>query len=300
MMTAVAVAEKEATRVCRSCAVEKPIGEFWLKSGWRRVCHPCRLRRGMDYHHRHWEKYYQKHKEVRKERSGEQYAESRAKNLELYGLVTTPKQVAQAKERAAQRKEQYGRVKTEADRIEGKAHYVKLRSEAIGLYGGKCECCGETEYDMLTFDHISSNDHKSKFRGVRLVYEVIRTHEEKGYPNGLYRVLCWNCNVSRGFYKYCPHVGLRDWAVNNGRKIKSEMIEAYGGSCVLCGESCPEFLMIDHINGGGNEHRRSIGRAGGRPIYSWLRSQGWPRDKYRLLCANCNCSIKKNKWSNKE
>jgi len=26
----------------------------------------------------------------------------------------------------------------------------------------------------------------------------------------------------------------------------------------------------------------------------------WPKDEYKLLCANCNCSAKRNGWSKKE
>jgi hypothetical protein len=31
-----------------------------------------------------------------------------------------------------------------------------------------------------------------------------------------------------------------------------EMLSAYGGKCVCCGESEYKFLAIDHINGGGS------------------------------------------------
>lgn len=70
------------------------------------------------------------------------------------------------------------------------------------------------------------------------------------------------------------------------RALKVEMAQAYGGKCECCGESQIEFLTIDHINGGGAEHRRRVGK--GRFIYEELKSLGFPKDKYRLLCYNCN------------
>ncbi len=175
-------------------------------------------------------------------------------------------------------------------------HYAAMRAKALGYYGNKCECCGESRYDMLTFDHKVGSGYKSKIHGVRLVYDVIREYEESGYPNSKYRILCWNCNTSRGFYGYCPHELGHSLAYSyKGKAIKLEMISAYGGECVLCRESHWEFLTIDHINGGGTQHRKKIG-AGGK-FYRMLKELSWPKDVYRLLCSNCNSSKKANKWS---
>lgn len=45
-------------------------------------------------------------------------------------------------------------------------------------------------------------------------------------------------------------------------------------------------LTIDHVNGGGRRHMRSIGNLGGAPFYSWLKQQRFPSG-YQVLCANC-------------
>lgn len=73
-------------------------------------------------------------------------------------------------------------------------------------------------------------------------------------------------------------------------EFKCEVIEEYGGKCVCCGEENPEFLSIDHVEGNGNKHRKEITSGGGIHFYRWLRKQGYPKDKYRLLCMNCQCS----------
>jgi hypothetical protein len=62
--------------------------------------------------------------------------------------------------------------------------------------------------------------------------------------------------------------------------------------CACCGESEQDFLVIDHINGRGNEHRRTIfGQiaAGGYRMHRWLVKEGFP-EGFQLLCANCNTS----------
>jgi len=68
--------------------------------------------------------------------------------------------------------------------------------------------------------------------------------------------------------------------------LRRETILAYGGVCACCGESEWEFLAIDHINGGGNQHRRVLGLVG--PFFfKYLRDQGFPVG-YQVLCHNCN------------
>lgn len=59
--------------------------------------------------------------------------------------------------------------------------------------------------------------------------------------------------------------------------------------CSCCGENHLEFLSIDHINGGGNRHRKEIGGSG-NSLFLWLIKNGFP-DGYRVLCYNCNCSL---------
>ncbi len=78
-----------------------------------------------------------------------------------------------------------------------------------------------------------------------------------------------------------------------GARTKAECYAAYGNACSCCGERNPLFLSIDHINRDGYMHRKT-GALGGRTIYSWLRSRGYPKDGFRLLCMNCNTGREKN------
>lgn len=69
-------------------------------------------------------------------------------------------------------------------------------------------------------------------------------------------------------------------------RIRLEMIEAYGGRCICCGEIEPAFLTIDHIHGSDKKHGQN-GRSGGS-LLGELKRQGWPKEGYQLLCWNCN------------
>lgn len=76
------------------------------------------------------------------------------------------------------------------------------------------------------------------------------------------------------------------------RRLRAAILEGYGGTCACCGETTPQFLAIDHIHNDGAAHRASLsmGRKSPDPMgfYRWLRDQGFPRDRFQLLCHNCN------------
>ena len=84
----------------------------------------------------------------------------------------------------------------------------------------------------------------------------------------------------------------REVRLSTGREryelLRADVLRAYGSTCACCGETTPEFLGVDHTNGGGNEHRRRLGITSGQNFYLWLKRQGFPKDGFRLLCHNCN------------
>lgn len=72
------------------------------------------------------------------------------------------------------------------------------------------------------------------------------------------------------------------------RKKKLEVLIHYGGNhpkCACCGEDIIEFLTIDHIYGGGTQHRNKVGY--GYKFYQWLIKNNFP-DGFQVLCRNCN------------
>jgi hypothetical protein len=78
------------------------------------------------------------------------------------------------------------------------------KQAVIAAYGGKCECCGETHWQLLTIDHINGDGHlhrRKVGKGRKIYKDLIRL----GFPKDNYRLLCFNCNIARGFYGYCPH-----------------------------------------------------------------------------------------------
>lgn len=85
------------------------------------------------------------------------------------------------------------------------------------------------------------------------------------------------------------HVRLRAYGVTARKKLRLEVLAAYGNVCACCGEGRIEFMTIDHINGDGAAHRREKG-VGRNGLYSWLKRNQWPSG-FRVLCWNCNESL---------
>lgn len=162
-----------------------------------------------------------------------------------------------------------------------------LRLETFDAYGGKCALCGEGSQEFLCLDHVGNNgkEERALVGGGRHLYRYLR---KQGYPKNGYRVLCYNCNMARMLEEKMS-IPQRPAQVRYTRKVKAEMVEAYGGKCVCCGESNPVLLALDHINGNGQSDRAMNGR--GRVMYARLKKLGYPRDEYRLLCHNCNMSL---------
>ena len=85
------------------------------------------------------------------------------------------------------------------------------------------------------------------------------------------------------------------YSKNRRARIRLEVLTYYGGNppkCACCGEQHIEFLTIDHIHGGGNEHRRKLfgsKSVAGSRFYYWLKKNNFPRG-FQVLCYNCNCA----------
>jgi hypothetical protein len=72
------------------------------------------------------------------------------------------------------------------------------------------------------------------------------------------------------------------------RELRRDVLDHYGKVCQCCGEDKYEFLSIDHVNGGGNKHKKAIGR--GENFTRWLSKNGYP-EGFRVLCHNCNQAL---------
>lgn len=90
-----------------------------------------------------------------------------------------------------------------------KARNMARRMRALSHYSNgtmACACCppqSNMPVEFLCIDHLDKRP-----RGFPKLggggYSLYLFLERSGYPPG-FRVLCHNCNLSLGFYGYCPH-----------------------------------------------------------------------------------------------
>ena len=72
-------------------------------------------------------------------------------------------------------------------------------------------------------------------------------------------------------------------------KNKLKVFDAYGNKCTICEESDPLVLNIDHVFNDGKNHKTATGyKVTGNSLYTYLIKESFPKDRFQLLCANCN------------
>lgn len=93
----------------------------------------------------------------------------------------------------------------------------------------------------------------------------------------------------------------KEWTKNNRPKRRAynktyhyktrlDVLQNYGGippRCACCEENQIQFLCMDHINGNGSKHRKTMGAPN---IYVWLKTHDYPKG-FRVLCYNCNMAF---------
>lgn len=96
------------------------------------------------------------------------------------------------------------------------------------------------------------------------------------------------CRINQKRY----HDKTRDVRLKNMRdyvqQLKQRVYDIYGNKCACCGETNREFFAVDHISGGGGAERR---RLGSRGIFLAALKESFQKEKYQLLCHNCNMSL---------
>jgi hypothetical protein len=117
--------------------------------------------------------------------------------------------------------------------------------------------------------------------------EHFRQH--KSYKDGLFS-WCKECHKAYCQQRRKDNPMVLEKEKQNYRRLRLEAMQHYCPDgvlrCACCGETEIKFLSIDHIDGGGNQHRNQIGRAPGA-LFWWLKKNNYPPG-FQVLCHNCN------------
>jgi hypothetical protein len=152
---------------------------------------------------------------------------------------------------------------------------LELRKKYLCLaqYGGKCVGCGETHPYRLTFDHVNDDGADERRKGVKIYPWLIRNN----FPKDIIQCLCWNCQQ----FKRPRQEGTYFDMLHRG------MVTALGGKCVTCGIDNLRLLTVDHLDGGGKQHMRTIGA---RRLYNEVIKHiaDGKSGVYAAKCISCN------------
>lgn len=132
-----------------------------------------------------WRSYYQRHKKKRNSYTTDYYWKHREHILSLY--------------------RGFHKWDGQNRKFSIMAMYSNFDTEE--LVQPKCACCGETNIEFLSIDHINQNgaEHRRTLpKNRRCGSGFYNWLIKNGFPEG-YRVLCLNCNFALGHFGYCPH-----------------------------------------------------------------------------------------------
>ena len=70
-------------------------------------------------------------------------------------------------------------------------------------YDIKCNCCGESQIEFLSIDHINNDGYKHRRSGMTHIIDWLI---KNNFPSG-FQLLCFNCNFAKGHSQdhICPH-----------------------------------------------------------------------------------------------
>lgn len=140
----------------------------------------------------------------------------------------------------------------------------------------------------------------------KIIQRATNFYNSKKSPDGL-QYTCKTCHKEQIYQSYKNNkyqYKLRRALTTDIQRIIA--LQIYSNSnmkCALCGEDKIDVLTIDHITGGGNQHRKKNHLSGGESFYKWLCKNNFPQG-FRVLCRNCNhleglrinSNVKYNKW----
>ena len=132
------------------------------------------------------------------------YRDDNAETNREYQRIYRLSHAEQLRELVARRKHLWKSSAKEYQREYARQYAAKFRQQVLNVYGHKCACCGESRQEFLQVDHANNDgkQHRELTGGGHTFYKwVVR----KGCPRDGFRLLCCNCNFSRGRYGYCPH-----------------------------------------------------------------------------------------------
>ena len=157
----------------------------------------------------------------------------------------------------------------------------------------RCEACAERR--KLRYKNTGKCPNCSQAATTRTYCESCKAKFRMRYKQRKADNLCVRCGKAEIFKaRHCTTCYPYDLEKcrKKQKKVRQQVLEAYGRKCACCKIDKDYFLQVDHINNDGNVERRANkggkNSGGSHKFYLRLCREGFPKDRYQLLCANCN------------
>jgi hypothetical protein len=170
------------SKICCRCKEEKLITEFHVDrstpSGLSYSCVTCRRKQSLDYRRKNHELVCQRDREHQKR--------------------NWPK--------IKERRKEYIAYNRQRIRVRAQQRLRELWRVAYAVYGGRCDCCGETRIEMMTLDHVFNDGAYHREVNKDYARKILCRIEKSGRPEPGIAMRCYNCNCVRLRCGECPHV----------------------------------------------------------------------------------------------
>ncbi len=154
----------------------------------------------------------------------------------------------------------------------------KTHKETSAFYKNRASSTG---FEQLC--KVCKSEHSKKRRARRKLEGLCPCGRK---PNGGFET-CEKCRQRRNDWGNANTDYMAQQRTIKYATVRQKVFDHYGWACVCCGESNHGFLTMDHVEGGGNKHRKELGLAG-NAFYAWLVREGYP-EGFQTQCYNCNC-----------
>lgn len=122
--------------------------------------------------------------------------------------------------------------------------------------------------------------------------EQIKAWRRRNYAeNREQKILQWRQYVEGNKDKHRGWMQKANYKHRQG--LKQQVVVLLGGKCSCCGETELAFLSVEHVGRWGAQHRRNDGwKARGAELYRRIINGLYPKDKFDVLCMNCQIATK--------
>jgi len=171
--------------------------------------------------------------------------------------------------------------------LEYQKAYVRKNHAKIKKYKHKYQVENKGKLSKIKHEYYEKNVEliKSRIRKYRVENAEAVFNRGKKYREKHRQEL----SNQKKIYRAVHATRIKEIKKRHALALRIEAINKYSDgsmTCAACGNNNFSHLCLDHINGGGTQHRKE-GKVRGKAVYQWVKKNNYP-PIFQVLCYNCN------------